>query len=174
MCFVLAHACSTGFFNAPSHLNAAMFHISHINTPVFWVENGRSNQDRVHHESAKQVGLRAGGAYSSYLTDHNYVGMAGNTCGNGPMQTSKPKSCAIFSPALKYSEKWCFGTSSTTCAYSRYACIRSHALMPRCVCSMHTKPRLRFRSVRVCTTNEVGTTFRPRIRTVVRAWAVFE
>jgi hypothetical protein len=40
--------------------------------------------------------------------------------------------------------------------------------MPRCVRSMHTKSRLKFRSMRMCATNEVGTPFRPRIRTVVR------
>ena len=76
MCFVLVRACSIGLRNAPSLLDAALFHIWHINTPDFWAKKWHWIQGSLVQKSgAEPAGLRARDAYNSYLNNHNHIGL---------------------------------------------------------------------------------------------------
>jgi hypothetical protein len=163
--------CATGFHNVPSLLDAALFHICHINTPLFWVKIWHCNQALVQQECSKRARLRAGDAYSSYLTDHSHLELAEKTVAKRPRQTTKPECCAVFALVHTYPKTHSFSLSSTTDAHEGYTCIQAHAGTVQLVHSMHTKPHVTFRCMLSASLNQMDTGFRHQFPTVVRAWA---
>jgi hypothetical protein len=163
--------CATGFNNVPSLLDAALFHICHINIPVFWAKIRHCNEALVQQDITKRARLRAGDAYSSYLTDHSHIELAEKTVTKRPRQTTKPECCAVFDLVHTYPKTHSFSSSSTTDAYEGYTSIQAHEGTLQLVHSMHTKPHVTFRCMLSTALNQMGTAFRHQFATVVRAWA---